>query len=644
MAHRLLREWKASDPLRAGVKRAFARFSVFSSSPMGASGMTPGVGVLSDEGARRHFHTRPIDRVPRAWIVSVILLAAVYIATCGVPRLFDQIDGQYAGAAREMMNRGDWLVPTQNGVPRLQKPPLVYWCEILSFNLFGTNEFAARLPVALAAVAWFAATGLVARRVVGTSSAGVAAAMALAAFAGTFFFGHLVMPEPFIGCFVTLAFWALLGAVQEQPSETARLDRWLLAAWFFIALGALAKGLHALVFPLVAISVTAGVKPSVRPVWRRFILKPHGWILFFVLLVPWYAVIERRYPGFLGDHFFNEQLGPALSRRWPPDSDRVPLSIFWLQHLVLFFPMTLLFPAAFWSAYRAYKSERKWPDAEPLLLLFWFLANALGISFANVQDYYLMAAWPPVAVGIAWAISKRKISLKWPALVLVSFGGLGLLTAFALAIWRSHQSDELLGGGAPTPVNQDTIMIVFQNLPPSAWTKIIPLLCATSGAALAAGVLVFVFDRRGKSHLGFAGFALFMATIFLLSTRGLAIVQDQFSSAKIAETINRIAESCSTVVVQGDSNEKTSLFFYLHQNIYWVDGHPDLEFATRRLDIGRNHYLDRATVAEKWRGPEQLFLIVQKSAVEDWRTFLNMKDRAHVVACVSGAQAILANH
>jgi len=602
------------------------------------------VDVLSDEGVRQRFHPRPIDRVPRAWIVSVILLVVVYIATCGVPRLFDQIDGQYAGAAREMMDRGDWLVPTQDGVPRLQKPPLVYWCEILSFNLFGTNEFAARLPVALAAVAWFAATGLVARRVVGTSSAGVAAAMALAAFAGTFFFGHLVMPEPFIGCFVTLAFWALLGAVQEQPSETARLDRWLLAAWFFIALGALAKGLHALVFPLVAISVTAGVKPSVRPVWRRFILKPHGWILFFVLLVPWYAVIERRYPGFLGDHFFNEQLGPALSRRWPPDSDRVPLSIFWLQHLVLFFPMTLLFPAAFWSAYRAYKSERKWPDAEPLLLLFWFLANALGISFANVQDYYLMAAWPPVAVGIAWAISKRKISLKWPALVLVSFGGLGLLTAFALAIWRSHQSDELLGGGAPTPVNQDTIMIVFQNLPPSAWTKIIPLLCATSGAALAAGVLVFVFDRRGKSHLGFAGFALFMATIFLLSTRGLAIVQDQSSSAKIAETINRIAESGSTVVVQGDSNEKTTLFFYLHQNIYWVDGHPDLEFATRRLDIGRNHYLDRATVAEKWRGPEQLFLIVQKSAVEDWRTFLNMKDRAHVVACVSGAQALLANH
>ena len=87
------------------------------------------------------------------------MLFLLYFFTCGVPRLFDQIDGQYAGAAREMMERGDWLTPTQNGVPRLQKPPLVYWCEVLSMRVFGVNEFGARFPVALATVGWFLATG-----------------------------------------------------------------------------------------------------------------------------------------------------------------------------------------------------------------------------------------------------------------------------------------------------------------------------------------------------------------------------------------------------------------------------------------------------------------------------------------------------
>ena len=74
------------------------------------------------------------ERVPASWIFALAVLFVVYFATCGVPRLFDQIDGQYAGAAREMMVRGDWLTPTQDGVPRLQKPPLVYWCEILSLS------------------------------------------------------------------------------------------------------------------------------------------------------------------------------------------------------------------------------------------------------------------------------------------------------------------------------------------------------------------------------------------------------------------------------------------------------------------------------------------------------------------------------
>ena len=104
----------------------------------------------------------PIDRrrsrTDRFLMFLLLLVAAVYIATAAVPRLFDQIDGQYAGAAREMIVRGDWLIPTQDGIPRLQKPPLVYWCEIVSLRLFGTNEFAARCPVVLATITWFFAT------------------------------------------------------------------------------------------------------------------------------------------------------------------------------------------------------------------------------------------------------------------------------------------------------------------------------------------------------------------------------------------------------------------------------------------------------------------------------------------------------
>src|ERR1700733_402768 len=332
------------------------------------------------------------DRLPRSWILALAGLFFVYLFACGAPRLFDQIDGQYAGAAREMMERGDLLIPTQNGVPRLQKPPLVYWCEVLSMRVFGVNEFGARFPVALATVGWFLATGLLARRVVGTWSAGVAGALTLAMFTGTFFFTHLVMPEAFLSCFLTLSFWALLKATQtaSEPERRWLVDRWLMVAWCFIALSTLTKGIHGLLIPVAALSFTAWWKPSMRVVWRRFLFRPHGWFLLLAVLVPWYLMTEQRYPGFLKDHFFNEQIGSALGRRSPPDSDRVPLCILWLGHLVLLFPISLLFPAAVTAAFRSRKGEWPWASDGGFLLLWWFLVVAIGISFANTQDYYLM--------------------------------------------------------------------------------------------------------------------------------------------------------------------------------------------------------------------------------------------------------------
>jgi hypothetical protein len=218
------------------------------------------------------------ERISRAWVISLGVLFFVYLITCGVPRLFDQIDGQYAGAAREMTVRNHWLIPTQNGVPRLQKPPLVYWCEIVSMRALGVTEFAARLPVALATVGWFVGTALIAWRSVGTLSAGLAGALTLAMSTGTFFFAHLVMPEPFLCCFLTFAFWSFLMALEADslPERKRVANQWLLAAWLFIALGTLAKGIHAILIPVTAFSFAALLKPSIRSLWRRFLLRPHA--------------------------------------------------------------------------------------------------------------------------------------------------------------------------------------------------------------------------------------------------------------------------------------------------------------------------------------------------------------------------------
>src|SRR2546422_3384512 len=85
--------------------------------------------------------------------ILIALAVLLHVATIGSGDLYSQTEGQYAGAAKEMVETHNWLLPTNNGIPRLQKPPLLYWLIIVSFKLFGVNAAAARLPVALAVLA-----------------------------------------------------------------------------------------------------------------------------------------------------------------------------------------------------------------------------------------------------------------------------------------------------------------------------------------------------------------------------------------------------------------------------------------------------------------------------------------------------------
>src|SRR5213075_3298477 len=135
------------------------------------------------------------------FIILIALAALLHVATIGWGDLYNETDSQYAGAAREMIESHQWLLPTNDGVPRLQKPPLLYWLIILSFKLFGVSAAAARLPVALAVVASVALVFLIGERLTDYWRAFIAGMIYLS-FCGTFLFGRIVMPEPLFTAFL----------------------------------------------------------------------------------------------------------------------------------------------------------------------------------------------------------------------------------------------------------------------------------------------------------------------------------------------------------------------------------------------------------------------------------------------------------
>src|SRR5215470_13658702 len=82
------------------------------------------------------------------WMLAIVF-ATVFLGSLYPPPLLDDADSTHAEAAREMFVSGDYVTLHVNGVRYLEKAPLPYWLVAASYRLFGVNEFATRLPMAL---------------------------------------------------------------------------------------------------------------------------------------------------------------------------------------------------------------------------------------------------------------------------------------------------------------------------------------------------------------------------------------------------------------------------------------------------------------------------------------------------------------
>lgn len=100
-------------------------------------------------------------------LLLLIFLPALLLYPTRNFLLLEPDEGRYAEIAREMMVSGSWVVPTLQGEPYLDKPPLFYWLVKISFQLFGVSDATARLVPALAVHLTILALYLIGRRSLG---------------------------------------------------------------------------------------------------------------------------------------------------------------------------------------------------------------------------------------------------------------------------------------------------------------------------------------------------------------------------------------------------------------------------------------------------------------------------------------------
>ena len=335
-------------------------------------------------------HQSPTPNI--AWIDGVILIITLIVLTYGIGQyaLFEPHEGHFAGVAREMLLRNDWVTPTLNGSPYLNKPPLFYWLIALSTKVFGFNEYAARLPLAIASW-WGVFIGWKWARELWNPAAGRYGALMLSATCGWFVFTHQLLIDLLLSTILLTFHYCLWRWIWQ----TRHQGYWF-AIYLLLGLCILTKGPFMMIYPIASIAGLVISRRSFHILHQLRLLS--GSAITLSVLLPWVIAIERANPGFLQYFLFNENLKRIADTRWPPDYtiSQVNPWAYLAIAAVWCLPWTLVLPQAIYSAWKDQLSHPPTSQSDGRLILATAAITPL-LVFLPVPSRLLYYSLPCVA-------------------------------------------------------------------------------------------------------------------------------------------------------------------------------------------------------------------------------------------------------
>ncbi len=578
-------------------------------------------------------------------IVLLIASAIFLVGVLSPPALMDDMDAVQAQMARNMIQSGDWVTPHLDGVVYLEKAPLKTWMTAVSYLIFGVHDWAARLPVALAAIllAW-----VVVRfgRWAFSPKAGFYAGLVTATCVGLFLFTRALMPDVLVTLAATVAMWSFLRALDENERRP-RLWAYLLAA--SLAAGVLLKGLIGAVFPLGAgffyLLLTRQLF-SLRA-WRR--LYPFTSLAVFVAIAaPWHVLATLHNPpyfdftmhsgpgvwrGFFWFYFINEQVLRFLNERYPRDYNTVPRLYFWAFHLIWFFPWSAYIPAV---ARLRYKPVDRAGRTRLMALL------TIGVvmtffTFSTTQEYYSMPIYPAVALLIGCAMEAFPERLRTGTRIVGMLAGVAGAAAAAILIAVRN---------LPTP--GDISRALTQN--PDLYTLSLGHMADLTLAAfaylrtpLALAGAAFLIGATGAWRLrgerAYLSLALMMVVFFQAARLALVTFDPYLSSRPLAEALLRAPRG--KVIFDGAYYDFSSIAFYTDRNELLLNGRKNnLEYGSYAPGAPAVFPTD-ADLPRLWTETERAYLVANDPEIVRLEKLVG-RANLHVVA-ESGGKTLFTN-
>ena len=366
--------------------------------------------------------------------------------------------------AREIIDGpGTWLVPTLGGRPFLTKPPLYYDEAAASLKLFGMNEGAARLPTAVACLIALAAVFFAGRTWRGTRT-GLLACLLMAT---TYLFMmncRLAEIDGVLLGTISVSIATIYGAIKDPT----RRVWWILGLWASMAVGFLAKGPHALMFPLGGILLAAlSLRGDENDNWRsRELFHPAAITLFLLIVLPWFVYVFLYVPG-TAQVFAHETLGriPGLQHVFSQSGVKVVGSgtaharpvWYYLEKLPDLLPWLPLAAAGGFLVWKKRSVADRFAPA-------YVIAGIVMLSLiSSKKEVYLLPLAPMTSLLAADFLcpvdDEARWFSSWRRIVFQAFFGLvssGLVAVISWSLW--------IAGKGPSPIANIALIVCMGGL------------------------------------------------------------------------------------------------------------------------------------------------------------------------------------
>jgi 4-amino-4-deoxy-L-arabinose transferase-like glycosyltransferase len=335
-------------------------------------------------------------------VCGILLLSAISAGWTLSQRPLNNHECFVSITAREMLESGDWVWPTCNGQPRLQKTPLSYWLVAGSAKITGgVDEFTTRLPSAVLAVLSAAAILYFVNRWLTFRIAAISTCV-WATSTGFIMYAHSARPEMPLTFFVLLCFLSFFSAITAKNRKEQ--FAFMLVFWISFALGNLAKGPAPL--PLVLIPLFFYV--AIFRQWSKLLnwTSAAGFVVFLAILLPWPLAAAHKLNWNLTLwklEFVDRFLGDYV----PGDK---PVYYYLLNMFLLVLPWAAFLPMALAAPF-----FKVWNKKQPVMLFLW-IWFVVDLAFITVsggkRQHYILPLMPAMAILIGILIEDMVFVMK----------------------------------------------------------------------------------------------------------------------------------------------------------------------------------------------------------------------------------------